>query len=366
MGTIWVTMNTQTFYPYFSITPKMTKLVEAIGATIGYLQAVSIPENYRKELVAKITAEIVHTSTAIEGNTLTAQQVFDILNGKKIYGQAIDIKEIVNYNAALTHIETLVKSRISEMSVLEITEQMIQEINAILMQGIRDDIAGKYRIKQAIVGDYLPPEHYKVPQMMREFVAWLNNPQPAELSPVLYTGIAHYQVVGIHPFEDGNGRTTRILTTLLFLRYGYHVTSFFALESYYNRDRSAYYVALASADQYRVAGKPDLTRWLEYYIEGLLIEAERARARIDELLAQPSDREQPLPLSDLQRQLLRFTHEKGQARTADFTKISSLSRKGTYNTVQKLVQWELLQRFGKQKDAYYVVTEKGRNLLLAH
>lgn len=359
-------MTTQMFYPYFSITPKMTKLVEAIGATIGYLQAVRIPENYRKEMVSKITAEIVHTSTAIEGNTLTAQQVFDVLNGKKIYGQEIDIKEIVNYNDALTYIETVVQSRRSEMSALEITEQMIQEINAILMQGIRDEIAGKYRIKQVIVGDYLPPEHYKVAQLMREFVAWLNNPQPPELSPILYTGIAHYQLVGIHPFEDGNGRTTRILTTLLFLRYGYRVTSFFALESYYNRDRRAYYIALASADQYRVDGKPDLTRWLEYYVEGLLIEAERARARIDELLTRQPYREQPLPLNDLHLHLLRLTYEKGQAHTTDFVKISGLSRKGTYNAVQKLVQWELLQRIGQQKNSYYVVTEKGRNLLLAH
>jgi len=63
-------------------------------------------------------------------------------------------------------------------------------------------------------------------------------------------------------------------------------------------------------------------------------------------------------------QLLRFTHEKGQAPTADFAEISPLSRKGTYNAVQKLVNWELLQRFGKQKNSYYGVTEKRCHLLL--
>jgi Fic family protein len=298
---------TQRFLPYFSITPKMTRHIEAIGATIGYLHAVNIPETYRKELVSKITAEIVHTSTTIEGNTLTAQQVFDLLNGKKVYGQEIDIKEIVNYNAALTFIETLVQNQLDE-----ITEQLIREVNAILLQGIRDNIAGKYRTKQVIVGDYLPPEHDKVPQLMREFVTWLNNPQPAELSAILYAGIAHYQLVGIHPFEDGNGRTTRILITLLLLRYGYRVTSFFALERYYNRDRRAYYVALASADQYRVDGKPDLTRWLECYVEGRLIKAERARARIDELLARQPHPEQHLLLSSLQLQLLRLIYEQGR------------------------------------------------------
>lgn len=335
----------------------MTQRLEAIGSVIGYLQAVHIPADYRKELVSRITAETVHTSTAIEGNTLTAQQVFDVLHGKKVHAQEIDIKEIINYNSALTYVETLSKN-----SSLEITEQMILEINATLLQGVRDDIGGRYRIKQVIVGDYLPPEHFKIPQLMREFVAWLNNPQPPDLSPILITGIAHYQLVGIHPFEDGNGRTTRILTTYLLLRYGYRVTSFFALESYYNRARNEYYAALASADQYRVDGKPDLTHWLEYYLQGLLIEAERARARIDELQT-PTHPKPFYSLNEAQVRILRLAFDHGEARPAEFVQISGLSRKGAYNVVQKLVEQGLLQRHGRQKASRYVITEPGVSAL---
>lgn len=351
-------MTTHMYYPYFSITPKMTRSIEAIGVTIGYLQSVQIPDDYRRELISKVTSEIVHMSTAIEGNTLTAQQVVDVLRGKKIYAQEVDIQEVINYNQGLTFVEKLAQD-----SSFEFTEQIIREINAVVLKGIRDDIAGNYRIKPVIVGDYFPPEHTKVAQLMREFVAWLNHPQPPDLSPILYSGIVHYQLVGIHPFEDGNGRTTRILTTLLLLRYGYRMTSFFALESYYNRNRRAYYTALASADQYRVNGKPDLTRWLEYYVEGMLIEAERARSKIDELQTTSEHPIQELLQNNLQIQLLRFVQEKQLAKSVDFATISSLSRKGTYNTVQKLVALGLLQRTGFQKGTAYTLTEKGRKAI---
>ncbi len=340
--------------PYFTITPKLTKNLEAIGTTFGYFKAVSLPENYRKEFVSKITAETVHASTAIEGNTLTEKQVREVLQGKKIPAQEIDIQEVINYNKALYLIEQLTKKEI-----VNISEELIKKINALVLKGIKDDIAGKYRIKQVIVGDYLPPQYSIVPKLMREFVQWINNPQPSLLSPILYTGIGHYQLVAIHPFEDGNGRTTRILTTLMLIKYGYDMTSFFALESYYNRNRKAYYEALNSADKYRVEQKPDLTRWLEYYTEGMLIEAERAKSRLEELLERKKIIKGKVWLTDIQLKILKFTIKIETAKTADYLKVSKLSRKGTYNALEKLVQLGLIKRIGEKKGAYYMITEKG-------
>lgn len=340
--------------PYFTITPKLTKNLEAIGANFGYFKAVTLPENYRKEFVSKITAETVHASTAIEGNTLTEKQVREVLQGKKISAQEIDIQEVLNYNKALNLIEKLTKKEI-----VNISEELIKKINALILKGIKNNIAGKYRIKQVIVGDYLPPQYSMVPKLMRAFVRWINNPQPPHLSPILYTGIGHYQLVAIHPFEDGNGRTTRILTTLILIKYGYNMTSFFALESYYNRNRKAYYEALNSADKYRVEQKPDLTRWLEYYTEGMLIEAERAKSRIEELLEKNKMLQNRVWLTDIQLKILKFTIKIETAKTADYLKVSKLSRKGTYNALEKLVQLGLIKRMGEKKGAYYTITEEG-------
>jgi len=346
--------------PYFTITPKITKHIEAIGAIFGYLRAIQLPAGYRRELVSKVTTETVHSSTAIEGNTLTEQQVADVLHGKPVHAQPIDIQEILNYDLALSFVERTVQE-----PDFTVTEQTIREINALVLKGIRDDIAGRYRIKQVIVGDYLPPEHFKVPAMMDDFVTWINQPTPADLSPILYTGIAHYQLVAIHPFEDGNGRTTRILTSLLLLRHGYSVTSLFALESYYNRDRRAYYQALSSADQYRVAGKPDLTRWLEYYTEGMLIEAERARSRIDEQIYRQSIVNRTVSLREHQKRLLMYIAEQGSAQTGDYLQLSKLSRKGAYNAMRQMVKLGLLNRSGAGKGAYYTLTDKGVDYVTA-
>ena len=343
------------FNPHFTITPKITKDIEAIGAVFGYFRAVQIPEGYRKEFVSKVTAETVHASTAIEGNTLTENQVNDVLKGKKIYAEDQDIKEIINYNSALEYIEKLTR----EDKDFLMTEKLVKEINSIILKNIRDKEAGKYRTQQVIVGDYLPPEHLKVSSLMQEFIAWLKDPQPPNLSPILYTGISHYQFVAIHPFIDGNGRTTRILTTLMLIKNGYDMTSFFALESFYNRNRKSYYEALNSADKYRVEGEPDLTRWLEYYVEGMLVEAERARSRIEELLEKNKKLSNKVWLTEIQLKLLQIAVEKETAKMGDFLPHSGLSQKGTYQALQKLVLTGLLNKSGKNKGTYYKITEKG-------
>ncbi len=343
------------FKPYFTITPKITKDIELIGQVFGYFRAVKLPEGYRKELISKVTAETVHASTAIEGNTLTERQVEEVLQGKTIHAEDQDIKEIINYNNALEYIEKLVKDK----KELEITEKHIKEINAVILRYIRDDISGVYRTGQVRVGDYLPPEHFKLPSLMSEFVQWIKTPQPLSLSPILYTGIAHYQFVAIHPFTDGNGRTTRILTTLMLALNGYNMTSFFALESYYNRNRKAYYEALNSADMYRTNGEPDLTRWLEYYVEGMLIEAERAKSRIEALQEISKAVSDKIWLSDIQIKMLKFTIKQEAAKTVDFLQVSGLSRKGTYNALEKLVKEGLISRKGTNKGAYYTITERG-------
>jgi len=343
------------FNPYFTITPKITRDIEAIGAVFGYFKAVKLPESYRKKFVSKVTAETVHASTAIEGNTLTGKQVEDILSGKKIHAQDQDITEIINYNNALEYVERLTTLE----KELAISEKLIKEINTLILKNIRDEISGRYRARQVTVGDYLPPEHFRVPALMHEFVAWLQNPEPPNLSPILYTGIAHYELVAIHPFEDGNGRTTRVLTTLILIQNGYDMTSFFALESYYNRNRKTYYEALNSADKYRAEGKPDVTRWLEYYVEGMLIEAERAKSRIEELLEKSKKPLDRAWLSNTQVKMLQVTAEKGSTKTVNFLAISGLSPKGTYKALQKLVQLELLNKAGKKKGTYYTITKKG-------
>lgn len=342
------------YTPKFTITPKITQDLEKLGVVFGYFRAVDLPASYKKELVAKVIAETIHASTAIEGNTLTQRQVDDVLNGRQVTARAKEIKEVENYNRALKEIEKLGRQR-----DFQIREQTIKDIHKIILTDTDNKIAGKYRIKQVYVGDFLPPEHFKVPTLVQELVAWINDPYPKNLSPILYAGITHYQLVAIHPFEDGNGRTTRLLTTWILILNKYDMVSFFAPESFYNRDRKAYYEALSPADKYRVDNEPNLTRWLEYFVSGMLIEAERAKSRIEQVLQEKSAVGRQYYLSNNQRKMLRLATKKGAIKTADVLQATALSRKGAYNTLEKLVQLGLFEREGRGKGSYYKITAKG-------
>ena len=350
-------ISTHMYTPYFTITPVILKNIEEIGRVFGYLKAVQLPASYRQEYIEKIAAETVHASTAIEGNTLTQEQVTKVIRGEKIHAIEKDIREAKNYYHILEHIRTIAHH------AEKFTQHTILELHKNLLSGIDDEIAGKYRLGQVQVGSYLPPESWQVPHLMADFVVWLNQPVPQDLSFIIYAGIAHYQLVAIHPFRDGNGRTTRALITLYLMKNGYDITGSFALESYYNRERQKYYAALSTADTHRNSeGNPDLTAWLEYFSTAFLVEAERAQSRINQFL-ETQKVLSGISLTNTQHALLRITAKKGTAQMADYLTALNLSQRGVYKALQKLLEIGLLTQAGKRKGSRYTITEMGLNYL---
>jgi len=108
---------------------------------------------------------------------------------------------------------------------------------------------------------------------MAELVDWLNREQ--EVHPVLVSGISQFQFVHIHPFLDGNGRTSRLLSTLCLYRAGYDFKRLFTISEYYDRNRATFYQAIQGV---RERGM-DMTGWLEYFIEGLGTQLAEVRKR---------------------------------------------------------------------------------------
>lgn len=341
------------FIPSFKITPIILKNIEEIGHVFGYLKAIQLPKAYRQEYIKKVAAETVHASTAIEGNTLTQDQVAKVIGGEKVQAIERDIREAKNYFEILEHIREVAKQ--TEI----FSQQTILELHRRLLAGVDDSIAGKYRTGQVRVSDYLPPEAWQVPSLMADFIEWLNVPIPQGLSPIIYAGIAHYQLVAIHSFRDGNGRTSRAFITLYLMKNGYDITGSFALESYYNRERKNYYNALSTADRARTEnGQPDLTTWLEYFTTGFLVEAERAQSRISEFLG-TQQKLSGVSLTDTQRTILKVTADRGTAAMADYLGKLKMSQRGVYKALQKLIEFELIQQFGERKGSRYTITEKG-------
>jgi Fic family protein len=130
-------------------------------------------------------------------------------------------------------------------------------------------------VVNAVTGEiiYTPPPAQDVPVRMRELVVWLN--EPGEVHPVLASGIAQFQLVHIHPFIDGNGRTSRLLSTLCLYRAGYDFKRLFTISEYYDRDRAAFYRALQGVRE----ADMDLTGWLEFFTVGLATQLDEVKLR---------------------------------------------------------------------------------------
>ncbi|MDI6784446.1 MAG: Fic family protein, partial [bacterium] len=255
------------YNPKFNITPKINKALSEIERVRGFLDAVNLKQTWIKAIQQEALISESHYSTHIEGTALSLTQAKHILTGKEVAGiRPDDRKELLNYKTALDFIMTYLGKEDP------MTEGLIWELHEILVTGVRGDAAnpGKYRKKQNYVVNgqtgqiiYTPPPALEVPILMRDLVDWLN--QVRDISPILIAGIAQFQLVYIHPFIDGNGRTARILATLILYKNGYDFKQLFSLSEYYDQNRPAYYQALQSVS----APNLDMTEWLEYFVTGL-------------------------------------------------------------------------------------------------
>lgn len=229
-----------------------------------------------------------HYSTMIEGNRLTQEQVSQVIEDKQHFpGRERDEKEVLGYYAALEQLEQLVAIK------SQVTEKHIQTLHGLVMaEGRKKAKPTPYRDGQNVIRDsrsrgivYLPPEAHDVPVLMQDMVAWISNSERQDLPCPLRAGIAHYQFATIHPYYDGNGRTARLLTTLILHLGGYDLKGLYSLEEYYARNLSAYYRALTigpSHNYYEGRAKADITRWVEYFCEGMADSFESVRSRAAE------------------------------------------------------------------------------------
>lgn len=197
------------------------------------------PSDLIQNLDAWYRTELTYNSNAIEGNTLSrAETEIVIEKGIAIGGKTlVEHLEAVNHNKALSLIQSLKNTKRHD-----ITERTILDIHSCILDAIDDDNAGRYRrIPVRIAGSsIIMPNPIKVPDLMKEFIAWLHT-NFSDKHSVTIAAKAHHKLVGIHPFVDGNGRTARLLMNLILLQEGYPLV---IIE---NKDRKAYIDAIEKA-----------------------------------------------------------------------------------------------------------------------
>lgn len=265
------------FAPSFSITNRITAELTRIERARGFLEAATLSEAWVRRMSQRALLLEAHHTTHIEGTQLSVEQAEQVWAGHDVPGaDADDVRELLNYRGAFD----LVGEYLS--SGAPVSEGLIREIHKRLVEGVRGERAapGEWRTIQNYVANsrtgeviYTPPPPGEVPSLMRDLVEWLRNED--EIHPVLIAGVAQFQLVHVHPFVDGNGRTSRLLSTLCLYRAGYDFRRLFTISEYYDRDRSAFYAAIQGV---RTADM-DLTGWLEYFVSGLATQLQEVRNR---------------------------------------------------------------------------------------
>jgi Fic family protein len=270
-------MTQSSLQPRFTITNAITAALTQIERARGFLDAATLSKDWVRAMRERALVLEAHHTTHIEGTHLTLDQAERLLANQSVpEADPDDVRELLNYRQAFEFVSEYLASG------APITEGLIREIHKRLVEGVRGGKAapGQYRKVQNYVVNsatgkavYMPPPAHDVPVLMAEMVAWLNG--PGEVHPVLVSGVAQYQLVHIHPFLDGNGRTSRLLSALCLYRVGYDFKRLFTISEYYDRDRPAFYAAIQSVRDRQM----DMTGWLEYFTAGLSTQLAEVKQR---------------------------------------------------------------------------------------
>lgn len=195
-----------------------------------------IPKETLKSLEESINLEWTYNSNGIEGNTLTLKETQVVLEGITVGGKSIkEHLEAINHQKAILYLNDLVKEN------NPITEWNIKSIHQLVLKNIDDENAGRYRRENVTIkgATHISPDYLKVPELMEKLV--LNYKNWNNFHPIIQASLLHGELVKIHPFIDGNGRTSRLLINLDLMNHGYnHIII-------KKEDRLKYYEALDKA-----------------------------------------------------------------------------------------------------------------------
>ena len=280
------------FKPNYTITHKIMKCLMRIESAKEKVFHLPLTATVLSSLRETARLYTTHYSTMIEGNRLDPNQIEVVLKNEGHFpGRERDEHEVKGYYTALTQVEKWA------VQGTPITEKMIQTLHALVMaNGKINTKPTKYRDGQNVIRDgrtraivYMPPEAKDVKGLMSGMITWMN--KNIDLPCPVVAGIAHYQFATIHPYYDGNGRTARLLTTLLLHLGGYDLKGLYSLEEYYARNLGAYYEAISigeSHNYYMGRAEADITKWVEYVVEGMAVSFENILKRMKEAKVQGS------------------------------------------------------------------------------
>ena len=339
-----------------TITHEILALIAEIDEFKGTWRAIGrIAPDRLSKLRHVATIESIGSSTRIEGARLTDRQVAQMLSNVGFETFATrDKQEVAGYAEVM---ETVFANR----QAIEISENHIRQLHRDLLRySVKDERHhGQYKTLPNHVEAFGPAGEslgvvfataspFDTPRLMSELIDWLRQSlDDVELHPLLVVAIFIVVLLEIHPFQDGNGRLSRILTTLMLLRAGYAYVPYSSLESVIEQTKDAYYLALRQTQGTIRSEQPDWQPWVLYFLKAL--------QRQKTALQKKMEREHVIlgDLPALSVQILELARERGRVTVREAAKVTSASRNTIKDHVKALTNRAQLTRHGAGRGTWY-------------
>ncbi len=346
----WI--NTDTI----QITSDLLALISEIDEFKGAWRALGTLAPERLGALRRVaTIESIGSSTRIEGSRLSDREVERLLANLDIKAFASrDEQEVAGYAEAM---ETVFHS----WPEIAITENHIKQLHRDLLRYSSKDERHRGEYKKlpnnVVAFDedgreigtvFATASPFETPQLMAEFVAWLTEVRSAGLlHPLLIIGIFTVVFLEIHPFQDGNGRLSRILTTLLLLQSGYAYAPYTSLESVIENSKEGYYLALRQTQRTIRTDLPDWQPWLLYFLRSLRQQKRRLETKVE--------REQLMlaALPDLAAKIVDQARQHGRVTIGEMIRLTGASRNTLKEHFRNLTEKRHLVRHGVGKGSWY-------------
>ncbi|MDA3933634.1 MAG: Fic family protein [Gammaproteobacteria bacterium] len=347
-----MTLNTDTL----EVTLEFLSLISELDEFKGAWQALGVLAPDRLSALRRVaTIESIGSSTRIEGSRLSDQEVASLLKEIKVRKFATrDEQEVAGYAGVMT-------SLFRHADAMDFTENHIRQLHRdLLIYSEKDERhRGHYKTGSnhviafdadgneiGLVFDTATPS--ATPSLMTELVTWTNNAlEKHELHSLLVIAIFTVVFLEIHPFQDGNGRLSRVLSTLLLLKSGYAYVPYSSLESVIEASKESYYIALRNTQKTIRTEMPDWQPWVAYFLRALRVQKQHLKAKIE--------REQILiaTLPELSVRILQHATAHGRLTLSQIVELTKANRNTIKKHLQSLVANRHLSQHGKGKGTWY-------------
>src|SRR5271170_390548 len=345
-------LNTDTI----QITPELLALLSEIDEFKGAWRALGTIAPERLNALRRVaTIESIGSSTRIEGSKLTDREVERLLGNLEIkrFGTR-DEQEVAGYADVM---ETVFRS----WSDIPVTENLIKQLHRDLLRfsdkderhrgeykTLRNDV-GAFDAEGQMIGIvFETATPFDTSRQMTELVAWLNEARELRrLHPLLIVAVFIVVFLAIHPFQDGNGRLSRILTTLLLLQAGYAYVPYSSLESVIENSKEGYYLALRQTQTTVRTDMPNWQPWLLFFMRALQQQKRRLAVKVER------EKSALAVLSELAVNILDYVRDQGRVTTRDMVREFGASPNTLKATFTSLVDKGLLLRRGGGRSTWY-------------